>query len=55
MITLTDDMINIMSHRKFLLIPMNPPIFDSKVTPSIVQYALVMSTLFANIIINPFL
>ena len=52
---LIDDVSNIMSHKKFLLIPMNPPILDRRVLSSIVHEDLVMSTTFSNLIVNPLL
>ena len=53
MITPTDDMSNIISHNKLLLIPIDPPIFDSKVTSSTAKDVFETKTFFPNFIMSP--
>ena len=52
-ITPADEINNIISHKKFLHIPINPPIFDIKLFESIFQDDLVMSTSLSKVIVMP--
>ena len=53
-ITPKDDVTSIVSHKKFLLMPINPPTFDIIVLKSIVISDFVTPTSFVNQMINPF-